>query len=79
MDRVLYHNFNQGKGAAIRTGISYASGDILIVQDADLEHDPNEYPNILEPILKNNADVVYGSRFLSNGSHRVLFLALSWE
>ena len=73
VDKVLYHDFNQGKGAAIRTGISHVSGDIIIIQDADLEYDPNEYPIILEPILNDGADVVYGSRFLSNGSHRVLY------
>ena len=73
VDKVLYHDFNQGKGAAIRTGISHVSGDIIIIQDADLEYDPNEYPIILEPILNDGADVVFGSRFLSNGSHRVLY------
>ena len=73
VDKVLYHDFNQGKGAAIRTGISHVSGDIIIIQDADLEYDPNEYPIILEPILNDGADVVYGSRFLSNGTHRVLY------
>ena len=73
VDKVLYHDFNQGKGAAIRTGISHVSGDIIIIQDADLEYDPNQYPIILEPILKDGADVVFGSRFLSNGSHRVLY------
>ena len=73
VDKVLYHDFNQGKGAAIRTGISHVSGDIIIIQDADLEYDPNEYPTILEPILNDGADVVYGSRFLSNGTHRVLY------
>ena len=72
VDKVLYHDFNQGKGAAIRTGISHVSGDIIIIQDADLEYDPNEYPTILE-ILNDGADVVYGSRFLSNGTHRVLY------
>ena len=61
VDKVLYHDFNQGKGAAIRTGISHVSGDIIIIQDADLEYDPNEYPIILEPILNDGADVVFGS------------------
>ena len=73
VDKVLYHDFNQGKGAAIRTGISHVSGDIIIIQDADLEYDPDEYTIMLEPILNDGADVVYGSRFLSNGSHRVLY------
>ena len=73
VDKVLYHDFNQGKGAAIRTGISHVSGDIIIIQDADLEYDPDEYTIMLEPILNDGADVVYGSRFLSNESHRVLY------
>lgn len=73
VDKVLYHDFNQGKGAAIRTGIPHVSGDIIIIQDADLEYDPNEYPIMLEPILNDGADVVFGSRFLSNESHRVLY------
>jgi glycosyltransferase involved in cell wall biosynthesis len=70
--RVLYHDQNQGKGAALRTGFESASGDIVIIQDADLEYDPREYPVLLEPILDGRADIVYGSRFLS-GPHRVLF------
>jgi len=70
--RVLYHAVNQGKGAALRTGISCASGDIVIIQDADLEYDPTEYPILIQPIVAGLADVVYGSRFLS-GPHRVLF------
>jgi glycosyltransferase involved in cell wall biosynthesis len=70
--RVLYHDHNQGKGAALRTGFESATGDIVIIQDADLEYDPREYPVLLEPILDGRADVVYGSRFLG-GPHRVLF------
>ncbi len=70
--KVLYHERNQGKGAALRTGFSHCEGDIVIIQDADLEYFPEEYPTLLEPIEKNYADVVYGSRFLGH-PHRVLF------
>lgn len=73
IDQALYHSKNSGKGAALRTGIQAASGDILIIQDADLEYDPNEYPNVIDPILKNKADVVYGSRFMGGEPHRVLY------
>ena len=69
--KAFYHNCNRGKGAALRTGFDFVSGDIVIIQDADLEYDPREYPELLEPILDGRADVVYGSRFLS-GPHRVL-------
>jgi glycosyltransferase involved in cell wall biosynthesis len=69
--RVFFHDANRGKGAALRTGFSHVRGDIVIVQDADLEYDPREYPRLLEPILAGRADVVYGSRFLG-GPHRVL-------
>ena len=71
--QILYHEKNQGKGAALRTGIQAATGDIVIIQDADLEYDPNEYSLLVEPILRNRADVVYGSRFLGNRAHRVLY------
>jgi glycosyltransferase involved in cell wall biosynthesis len=70
--RVLFHEKNMGKGAALHTGFVQAEGDIVLVQDADLEYDPREYPRLLEPILDGRADVVYGSRFLG-GPHRVLF------
>ena len=70
--KVLYHNRNQGKGAALRTGFSHVDGDIIIIQDADLEYNPSDYGTLLEPILDGRADVVYGSRFLG-GPHRVLF------
>lgn len=70
--RVLYHEVNQGKGAALRSGITATTGDVLIVQDADLEYDPSEYGGLIQPIVAGLADVVYGSRFLS-GPHRVLF------
>jgi len=70
--RVLYHAVNQGKGAALRTGIAGATGDIVIIQDADLEYNPSEYGVLIQPIVSGLADAVYGSRFLS-GPHRVLF------
>ncbi len=70
--RVVLHEKNTGKGGALRTGFSEAGGDIVLVQDADLEYDPREYPKLLAPILEGRADVVYGSRFLG-GPHRVLY------
>lgn len=70
--RVVYHETNQGKGAAVRTAIQNASGDILLVQDADLEYDPREYPDLLKPILEKRAQVVYGSRF-RGGPHKAMF------
>jgi len=73
IDKVLYHERNQGKGAALRSGIMAATGDIVIIQDADGEYDPNEIPKVIEPILNGKADVVYGSRFLGGGTHRVLY------
>ena len=69
---VLYHDHNQGKGAALRTGFQAVTGDVVIIQDADLEYDPREYPLLLAPIVDGRAEVVYGSRFLG-GPHRVLF------
>lgn len=70
---VIFHDENMGKGAALRTGFERTTGDIIIVQDADLEYDPREYPKLLSPILEGRADVVFGSRFAGEGPHRVLF------
>ena len=71
--KVFMHDKNQGKGAALQTGFSHATGNIIIIQDADLEYDPQEYPVLLKPILDGRADVVYGSRFAGHGAHRVLY------
>jgi glycosyltransferase involved in cell wall biosynthesis len=71
--KCIYHDRNRGKGAALRSGFAAATGEIILIQDADLEYDPAEYPHLLAPILKGLADVVYGSRFFGGGPHRVMF------
>ena len=71
--RVILHERNRGKGAAVRTGFAQATGDIVLIQDADLEYDPDQYHRLIQPIVEGVADVVYGSRFLPVGPHRVLY------
>jgi glycosyltransferase involved in cell wall biosynthesis len=73
VERVIFHDANQGKGAALRSGFAAVSGDVVVVQDADLEYDPAEFPRLLQPFVQQDADVVYGSRFVGSGSHRVLY------
>ncbi len=71
--KIIYHEVNQGKGAALRTGFAAVTGDVVIIQDADLEYDPNEYPKLLAPIERGQADVVFGSRFAGGDAHRVVY------
>ncbi|HNM16302.1 MAG TPA: glycosyltransferase family 2 protein, partial [bacterium] len=71
--KFYFHQHNMGKGAAVRTGFNQTTGDFIIVQDADLEYDPNEYGKLLEPLLSGKADVVFGTRFAGNDAHRVLY------
>lgn len=73
VDKIIYHPVNKGKGAALRTGFQYATGDIVGIQDADLEYNPQEYPQLISPIIEGFADVVYGSRFIGGQARRVLY------
>jgi glycosyltransferase involved in cell wall biosynthesis len=73
VDRIIYHQVNRGKGAALRSGFAVATGDIILVQDADLEYSPEDYPALLEPLMSDKADAVLGSRFMGDRPHRVLF------
>jgi glycosyltransferase involved in cell wall biosynthesis len=73
VDRIIFHTENRGKGASLRSGFEAVTGDIVLIQDADMEYDPQEYPLLLEPILSGKADVVYGSRFVGGRAHRVVY------
>ena len=79
VDEIVFHPVNRGKGAAIRSGIAHASGDVVIIQDADLEYDPKEYDQLVAPIAEDRADVVFGSRFVGGRPHRVLYFWHSVE
>ena len=76
VDRIIYHQINRSKGAALRSGFAAASGDIILVQDADLEYNPKDYPALLEPLMSDKADAVFGSRFMGGQRHRVLFFGI---
>lgn len=71
--KIIFHKVNTGKGGALKTGFTESTGDIILIQDADLEYDPSEYPLLLNPIISNRADVVYGSRFMGGRPHRVVY------
>ena len=73
VSKVIYHDINQGKGAALRSGFKHASGECVVVQDADLEYDPQELPLLMDPIIRGKADVVFGSRFMGSQAHRVVY------
>jgi glycosyltransferase involved in cell wall biosynthesis len=73
VEKVVYHSVNRGKGAALRSGFAAASGEVVLIQDADLEYSPDDYPTLLEPILSGKADAVFGSRFMSGQPHRVVY------
>jgi glycosyltransferase involved in cell wall biosynthesis len=73
VDKIIYHDVNRGKGAALRSGFAVATGDIVIIQDADLEYDPLQYPRLIKPIVDGEADVVFGSRFMGSDAHRVVY------
>ena len=73
VSKIIYHEINMGKGAALRSGFNEATGDVVVVQDADLEYDPHEFPLLMEPIMSDKADVVFGSRFMGGQPHRVIY------
>lgn len=73
VSKIIYHEINMGKGAALRSGFNEATGDVVVVQDADLEYDPHEFPLLMEPIMSDKADVLFGSRFMGGQPHRVIY------